>query len=162
MLREIKDVEGFVAASINSAVTLTAMHEFEGAEARYRQAMQEAAGLNMSSWVLLSRYNLAYLRYLSGDTAAALDELRLLRQEYERTSKDWMTCACWLDESEILLEVGDLEDAMSAARNARALATKLGLYSDTGKSVLYAAAAKSRLGMSDARTGIKFHSLGGC
>src|SRR5262245_15960673 len=112
ILEEIHDSEGVVAASINSAVTLTAMHEFERAEERYRGALQLAAELNMSSWVLLSRYNLAYLRYLNGDSAAALDELQVLREEYQRTNEEWMICHCWLDESEILLEIGDLEDSV--------------------------------------------------
>jgi tetratricopeptide (TPR) repeat protein len=148
ILEESRDSEGFVAASINSAVTLTAMHEFERAEEHYRAAMRVAEELNMSSWVLLSRYNLAYLRYLNGDTAAALDELQIVRREYERINQDWMICQCWLDESEILLEIGDLEDSMAAARRARTFARKLGLNSETGKSLLYEAAAEMRLGRS--------------
>ena len=72
ILEELNDREGIVAASINSAVTLTAMHEFERAGDRYRTALRLASELNLSSWILLSRYNLAYLRYLGGDAAAAL------------------------------------------------------------------------------------------
>jgi len=146
VLEDIKDHEGFIAASINSAVTLTAMHEFESAEERYRQAMRLATDLNMSSWVLLSRYNLAYLRYLQGDTAAALEELRVLKQEYERTNEEWMICHCWLDEAEILLEIGDFEDSIAAAGHARSFAVKLGLNSEIGKSLLYEAVAGMRLG----------------
>jgi CHAT domain-containing protein len=148
VLEDIKDHEGFIAASINSAVTLTAMHEFESAEERYRRAMRLATELNMSSWVLLSRYNLAYLRYLQGDTADALEELRVLRQEYERTGEEWMICHCWLDEAEILLEVGDFEDCIAAAGHARSLAVALGLSSEIGKSLLYEAIAGIRLGES--------------
>ena len=62
ILEEIQDHEGFVAASINSAVTLTAMHEFERAQQRYQAAMETAARLKMSSWVLLSQYNLTNLQ----------------------------------------------------------------------------------------------------
>lgn len=149
ILEEVHDREGVVAASINSAVTLTAMHEFERAEERYRGAQQLATELNMSSWVLLSRYNLAYLRYLNGDTTSALDELQVLRHEYEQTNEDWMICHCWLDESEILLEIGDIEDSVAAARRARWFAEKLGLNSETGKSLLYEAAAKIRLGCAE-------------
>jgi CHAT domain-containing protein len=148
ILEEIQDEEGFVAASINSAVTLTAMHEFERAEQRYRAAMNTAVRLNMASWILLSRYNLAYLQYLCGNTADALEELKRIRFEYENIKDDWMTCECWLDESEILLEVGDLEDSITAARNARALALRLGLNSEMAKSLLYEAAAGVRLGRS--------------
>jgi tetratricopeptide (TPR) repeat protein len=146
VLEDIHDSEGFVAASINSAVTLTAMHEFERAEQRYRAAMEVATELNLSSWILLSRYNLAYLRYLDGDTGSALDQLQLIRKEYEEANERWMICQCWLDESEILLEVGDLEDSIAAARQARRLAEGLSLNSEIGKSLLYEAAAEMRLG----------------
>jgi CHAT domain-containing protein len=146
ILAEIQDHEGFVAASINSAVTLTAMHEFEWAQQRYRAAMETAARLNMSSWVLLSRYNLTYLQYLGGDTAAALEELRRIRLEYEKIKNDRMICHCWLDESEILLEVGDLEDSITAARLGRTFAGKLGLNSEAAKSLLFEAVASMRLG----------------
>lgn len=149
ILEEIHDAEGFVAASINSAVTLTAMHEFDRAEERYRKALHVATGMNMASWMLLSRYNLAYLRYLGGDTASSLRELETVRREYELANDEWMICQCWLDESEILLEIGDMEESIRAARKARALGKKLGLNSEIAKSLLYEAAAGLRLGRCD-------------
>jgi tetratricopeptide (TPR) repeat protein len=149
VLDEIKDGEGMVAAAINSAVTLTAMHEFERAEERYRAALRMASGLKMASWVLLSRYNLAYLRYLRGDVASALEELQVLRNEYEACKDDWIICQCWLDESEILLEIGDLEESICAARRARDYGSKLGLNAEIAKSFLHEAAAAMRLGRDD-------------
>jgi len=146
VLQGTDDKEAFVAASINSAVTLTAMHEFERAQDRYRAAMEVAAERRMTSWVLLSRYNLAYLRYLDGDSATALEELRILRAEYERSNQEWMICQCWLDESEILLELGDLDDSIAAALRAGTAAKNLGLNSEIAKSLLYEAAARMRLG----------------
>jgi CHAT domain-containing protein/exonuclease VII small subunit len=145
ILQHTDDAEGVIAAAINSAVTLTAMHEFDRAEDRYRLAMNLAAERTMSRWILLSRFNLAYLRYLNGDTAAALDELEAVRHEYERSSEEWMTCHVWLAEAEILLEIGDLDDAIAAARRARSLSRKLGLNSETARSLLYEAAAAMRI-----------------
>jgi CHAT domain-containing protein len=95
---------------------------------------------------LLSRYNLAYLRYLAGDTAAALEELLRLKQEYIDLKDDWMTCQCWLDESEIFLEIGNIEDSISAALAARKLASKLALNSEIAKSLLYEAVCLMQLG----------------
>ena len=149
ILEEINDSEGVVAASINSAVTLTAMHNFEWAEERYRSARSVAEDCRLDSWVLLIRYNLAYLQYLNGDTASALEQLQLVRQDYERTNQEWMICQCWLDESEILLEIDDVEDSIAAAHRARWLGKKLGLNSEIGKSFLYEAMAKMRLGLND-------------
>jgi CHAT domain-containing protein len=122
------------------------MHDFEAAEERYRSAMRVAIEFQMSSWTLLIRYNLAYLRYLNGDTATALDEISQVRRDYENTSQEWMICQCWLDESEILLELDDLEDSIAAAQRARWLAKKLGLNSEIGKSLLHEAVAKMRSG----------------
>ena len=149
VLHEIGDVEGFVSASINSGVTLMHMHDFELAEERYRTAMESADRSNLSSWVLICRYHLAFLRYLSGDTATALRKLDQARKEYERLNDEWMICHCWLHESEILLEVGDLEDSILAARAARSLAGKLHLNSEVAESLLYEAAAGLRLGRDD-------------
>jgi tetratricopeptide (TPR) repeat protein len=149
VLEELDDREGIVAASINSAVTLTAMHEFERAGERYRTALRLASELNLSSWILLSRYNLAYLRYLGGDAATALEELQFLRAEYAQADDNWMICQCWLDESEILLEIGDLDESIAAARRARSLGQKLGLNAEVAKSFLHEAAATIRLGLND-------------
>ncbi len=149
VLNDGDDSEGLVAASINSAVTLTAMHEFERAEQRYGTALETAKRSGMSSWVLLSRYNLAYLRYLQGDTAAALVELQAIRREYERLNDEFMLCQSWLDESEILLEIGDLDECVRCAGVARVLGQRLGLNSEIAKSLLFEAAADFRLGQND-------------
>src|SRR5262249_55861137 len=53
---------------------------------------------------------------------------------------------CWLDESEILLEIGDLDDSIAAARSARSFGNKLGLNAEIAKSLLYEAAAEMRFG----------------
>ncbi len=146
VLADSGDHEGFLAATINSAVTFSAMHEFELAEERFREALALATRLHMPARILLSRFNLAYLRYLGGDTAEALGEFRRLRKEYEAANDEWQVCLCWLDESEILLEIGDLEEAIGSARHAKELGKKLGLNSEIGKALLFEASATLRLG----------------
>ena len=145
VLNETGDTEGFISASINSAVTLMHMHEFEVAEGRYRDAMEAASRSNLFSWVLISRYHLAFLSYLRGETASALLELERIRTEYEGLNNEWMICHCWLHQSEILLEVGDLDECILAARKARLLGKKLRLNSEIAESLLYEAAAELRL-----------------
>ncbi|PYS02616.1 MAG: hypothetical protein DMG16_08220 [Acidobacteria bacterium] len=146
VLDQSADAEGFITASINSAVTLMHMHEFERADERYQAALEAAQRADLASWVLLCRYNLAYLRYLCGETATALRELELVREEYERGGNDWMICRCYLYESEILLEVGDLDECIRTSRKARALGRTLNLNSEIAESLLYEAAAWLRLG----------------
>jgi len=149
VLQESGDIEGFITASINSAMTLKAMHEFERAEQRCHAAMEAANRSNLSSWVLLSRYHLAFLCYLRGDAATALRELGIIRQEYELINNEWMICRCFLQESEILLEVGDLDECILSTRKARSLGEKLGLNAEIAESLLYEAAAGLRLGRHD-------------
>jgi CHAT domain-containing protein len=149
VLEEIGDTEGFITASINSGVTFTAMHDFERAEERHRAAMEAAQRLNLSYWLRLSRYNLAFLRYLGGDTATALSELDAIRKEYESINDEWMICCCCLYESEIFLEIGDLDECLRLARNARVLGEKLGLNSEVARALLYEAAAGFRVGRDD-------------
>ena len=145
ILEEVGDIEGFVAASINSATTLTIMHEFERAEERYQKALQSASSRNMWSSVLLCRHNLAYLRYFAGDTSSALREYGELHVEYEKLDDEWQLCRCWLDEAEILLEVGDLDEAIRAARESSQLARKLDVNLEIGRALLFEAAAHLRL-----------------
>lgn len=145
ILEETRDTEGYVAAAINSAVSLTAMHDFGRAEERYRDALQVATEAGMTSMALMSRYNLAYLRYLRGDTAQSLHELAGLREEFVREGDERHVCLIWLDEAEILLEIGCLEDAIAAAQKSREGAATLGLNAELGRSLLFESAALLRL-----------------
>jgi CHAT domain-containing protein len=146
VLEQTNDREGILAATINSAVTLSSMHRFDRAEAYFRNALHLATELEIPAWVRLSRYNLAYLHYLDGKPGEALAEFARLRKEYESAKEDRQLCVCWLGEAEILMEIGDLEESIRAARRALALAKKIGLNYETGKACLYEAAARMRLG----------------
>jgi len=146
VLEEIGDQEGLLAALINTAVVLTPLHEFERATELYRRALALAKSSGNIAWLLLSKYNLAYLRYLDGETGEALREFTALRIEFERTGNERQTCLCRLDEAEIFLEIGDLDECIASAREARRLALKLGLNYEVGKSLLFEAAALKRVG----------------
>ena len=145
-LEDVDDKEGMLGATINAATTLSSMHEFERAEKYFQKALALATEIGHAAWALISRYNLAYLRYLGGDPGLALREFAELRTQCEAAQNESQLCICWLDEAEILLEIGDLEEAIHAARRARALGHKLGLNLEIGKSLLFEAAAGLRLG----------------
>jgi len=145
VLHKLGDVEGFVAASINSATTFTIMHEFERAEERYENARRAAEEYNLWSSVLLCRHNIAYLRYVAGDTDTALREYAALRMEYRKLDDEWQLCRCWLDEAEIFLEIGELQEAIHASRESCRLARKLSLNLEIGRALSFEAAAHLRL-----------------
>jgi hypothetical protein len=82
----------------------------------------------------LSHHNLAYLSHLRGGSGDGLRALAALRTEHEAANEERQLCLCWLDEAEILLDIGDLDEAIHAAKQARTLAEKLGLNSEIGRS----------------------------
>ncbi len=149
VLEELGDEEGLLAALINKAVVLTVFHEFAEAFELYRRTLALSESQGKTAWVLLSRYNLAYMRFLSGAAGEALREFAELRQEYERLGDMRHACLCWLDEAEVLLEIGDLEGCVLSAREARRLAGELGLNLEAGKSLFFEGAAQKRAGRKD-------------
>jgi CHAT domain-containing protein len=146
VLEESGDSEGLLAAVINKAVVLTALHDFESANELYRRALELAESQRKTAWVLLSRYNLAYMRYLNGETGEALRDFATLRKEFEQIGDERHTCLCRLAEAEILLEIGDLDECVASARDAKRLALRLGLNYEIGKALLFDAAALKRAG----------------
>jgi CHAT domain-containing protein/tetratricopeptide (TPR) repeat protein len=149
VLRDAGDREGTFAATVNSAVTLSAMHEFDRAERYFGEALGLATELGMSDAILLCRCNLAYLWYLGGESEKALQEFAGLRRVCETNNDEKRLCICWIDEAEILLEIGDLNDCIDAARRGRTIGERLGLNFEVGKSLLFEAAARLRLGEED-------------
>lgn len=148
-LEEIGDKEGILGATINSAAALSLMHEFERAEQHFQTALRLAEELNIPAWARVSRYNLALLGHRRGNAGEALRVFATLRREYEEAGEQRQLCLCWLDEAEILLEIGDFEETIHAARQARDLAEKLRLNSEIGRSFLFEAAAGLRLGLQE-------------
>jgi hypothetical protein len=68
-----------------------------------------------------------------------------LHGEYQKLNDEWQLCRCWLDEAEIFLEIGDLDETLRAAREAGRLARKLALDLEIGRALLLEAAAQLRL-----------------
>jgi CHAT domain-containing protein len=97
------------------------------------------------SSVLLCRHNIAYLRYLNGETSAALREYAELHTEYRKLNDEWQLCRCLLDEAEIFLEIGDLDEAIRTAQESRRIAARLDLNLETGRALLCESAARIRL-----------------
>jgi len=146
ILEELGDDEGLLAVLINKAVVLTVFHEFGKATELYEKALALAQSQGKTAWVLMSRYNLAYMQYLSGAAGEALRQIAALHQEFMRAGDARHGALCRLDEAEILLEVGDLEGCISSAREARQLAGELGLNLEVGKSLFFEGAALKRAG----------------
>jgi tetratricopeptide (TPR) repeat protein len=137
VLEAAADREGALVALTNSAVALMLLSDFEEAHRRYERALKLASEQGWPVAELSCRFNIAYLNFLRGASAAALDELSRLKPEYERAGDRRQLCQCWLNEAEILLEIGDVEGALGSARQAELLARALGLHLETGKALVF-------------------------
>ena len=149
VLDRVGDREGLLASSLNAGVVLTMLHEFDRADQRYDRALELAVELDMKSIERQGRYNRTYLDFLKGNSGRALRGMFALKEEFERAGDDHHICLCQLDEAEILLEIGDLTEAVRSARESRVLGRKLGLNYQVGKSLLFEAVAALRLGDDD-------------
>jgi len=144
VLEEAGDREGYFAALTNSAVALRLMNDFEEADRRYARALELAETMGWPVLALSCRYNIAYLLYLRGNSAEALTEFMVLRSSFEEGGDRRQVCQCFLNEAEILLEIGDVEGAIETACRAKALARGLGLSLETGKALVFQAVAARR------------------
>ena len=144
-LEDAGDREGYMAALTNSAVALMLMNDFEEAERRYTRALELAEAGGWAVWALRCRFNIAFLLYLRGNSAEALQEIGVLRSSYEEAGDQRQVCECLLIDAEILLEIGDVEGAIEAACRAKILARALGLSLETGRALMFHALAVRRL-----------------
>jgi tetratricopeptide (TPR) repeat protein len=146
VLEEVRDEEGLLAVLINKAVVLTVFHEFDQATDLYLKALARSKAQGKSAWALLSRYNLAYMKYLSGAAGEALRQFSELRHEFELAGDMRHVGLCRLDEAEVLLEIGDLDACILSAREARRVGRELGLNLEVGKSLFFEGVALMRAG----------------
>jgi CHAT domain-containing protein len=147
VLEAAEDNEGSLVALTNSAVALMLLSDFEEAQRRYERALLLARAQGWLVAELSCRFNIAYLNFLRGASATALDELRRLKPEYERAGDSRQLCQCWLNEAEILIEVGDVESGLDSARHAEVLARALGLHLETGKALVFQSRAARSSGV---------------
>ena len=149
ILDRSQDHEGLLAASLNAGVVLTALHRFDTAEQRYTRALELARELDMYAIELQCRYNRTYLEFLKGNSGRALSDMMELKKEFHRRADDRHVCLCWLDEAEMLLEIGDLSESIRSAARARQLGRSLSLNYEIGKTMLFEAVASLRLGRAE-------------
>lgn len=145
ILKRVGDNEGYMAALNNSAAALMLMNDFEKAEHQYLEALALSESQGWWEATLACRYSLAFLTYLRGNSADALHELEVLRPLYEASGDQRRVCQCFLNESEILIEIGDFESAIESASKAKHLAQKLGLNLEIGKALVFEAVATRRM-----------------
>ena len=146
MLLPFRDAEGLAVALYNMAVCLITLNDFPRALATYQRAREMCVSHGMTLLVTQSDYNIAYLYYLRGEYSRAIEMLRATRVECERNGDAHVLALCYLDLSEIYLELNLSSEAKETAHEGYLRFQKLGMGYEEAKCQAYEAMASSQLG----------------
>ena len=145
-LLPLRDSEGLAVAMYNMAVCLITLNDFPRALSSYQRAREMCVQHGMTLLVTQSDYNIAYLYYLRGEYGRAIEMLRATREECEKNSDAYVMALCYLDLSEIYLELNLSEEAMETAHEGYLRFQKLGMGYEEAKCQANEAMALSQLG----------------
>lgn len=139
-LLPLNDVEGIGVALHNIAVCLIIMDDFDGALNTYRRMREFCVERNMP---LLAQadYNIAFLFYLRGEYGRALELLRSSREGCLKHGDKYHLGLCDLDQSEIYLELGLIEESVDMAGKSFAQFQELGMNFEAARSLANLAVA---------------------
>ena len=147
-LLPLGDVEGVSVALHNIAVCLIAMDDFQGALDTYHQMREFCQKRDMPVLVGQADYNIAYLFYLRGEYSRALELLRISREACQKNGDKYHLGLCDLDQSEIYLELGLVEESVEMAEKSFAQFEELGMNFEAGRSLANLAVAAGLQGNS--------------
>jgi CHAT domain-containing protein len=109
------DAEGLAVVLSNIATCLITMNDFPRALATYERARKVSGENGMSLLVAQADYNIAYLYYLRGDYTRAIEMLYAARRACEENGDAYHHALCYLDLSEIYLELNLGDEAREMA-----------------------------------------------
>jgi len=146
MLLPFRDSEGLAVALYNMAVCLITLNDFPRALATYQRAREMCVEHGMTLLVTQSDYNIAYLYYLRGEYSRSIEMLRSTREECEKNGDAHVLALCYLDLSEIYLELNLSAEAKETAHEGYLRFQKLGMGYEEAKCQANEAMALSQLG----------------
>jgi CHAT domain-containing protein len=145
-LLPFRDSEGLAVALYNMAVCLISLNDFPRALASYERARAMCVQHDMPLLVTQADYNIAYLHYLRGEYSRAIELLRSTREKCEKNGDAHVLALCYLDLSEIYLELNLSADARDVAHQGYQRFRKLGMGYEEAKCLANEAMALSQLG----------------
>jgi CHAT domain-containing protein len=146
MLLPFRDAEGLAVALYNMSVCLITLNDFPRALATYQRAREMCTLHEMTLLVTQADYNIAYLYYLRGEYSRAIEMLRATRLKCEENGDAHVLALCYLDLSEIYLELNLSAEAQEVAHEGYLRFQKLGMGYEEAKCQANEAMALSQLG----------------
>ena len=141
-----KDVEGIAVVLSNMAVCLISLNDFARALATYQRARSFCSEHNMPLLVAQADYNIAYLYYLRGEYSRAIEALYAARRACEATGDAYHLALCYLDLSDIYLELNLSEEAREMAHEGFLRFERLGMGYEAAKTLANEATAYGQQG----------------
>lgn len=145
-LLPFRDAEGLAVALYNMSVCLITLNDFPRALATYQRAREMCVQHEMTLLVTQADYNIAYLYYLRGEYSRAIEMLRATRQKCEENGDAHVWALCYLDLSEIYLELNLSAEAQDVAHEGYLRFQKLGMGYEEAKCQANEAMALSQTG----------------
>jgi CHAT domain-containing protein len=145
-LLPFRDSEGLAVALYNMAVCLISLNDFPRALASYQRAREMCVRHGMTLLVTQADYNIAYLYYLRGEYSRAIEMLRETREKSEQNGDAHILALCYLDLSDIYLELNLSTEAREVAHEGWERFRKLGMGYEEAKCQANEAVALSQLG----------------
>jgi len=141
-----KNAEGIGVALGNMSMCLITLNDFARALQTYEQARAYSAEHGMPSLVALADYNIAYLYFFRGQYGRAIEALRATREACLKQGDAYRAALCYLDQSEIYLELNLGEDAAEMAEEAHEAFERLGMGYESARALSFLAIAHGQLG----------------
>src|SRR5882724_10834294 len=145
-LMPYKDGEGMAAIFSNLAMCLINLNDFARSLDCYQKARELCKQNGMPLLVAQADYNIAYLHYFRGEYGQAIEMLYAARRACEATGDAYHLALCYLDLSDIYLELNLSEEAGEMADEGFSRFEKLGMGYEAAKTLANRAIAYGQQG----------------
>jgi len=145
-LMPYKDSEAMAAIFSNLAMCLINLNDFARSLDCYQKARELCKQNGMPLLVAQADYNIAYLHYFRGEYSIAIEKLYAARRACEATGDAYHLALCYLDLSDIYLELNLSEEAGEMAAEGFSRFEKLGMGYEAAKTLANRAIAYGQQG----------------
>jgi CHAT domain-containing protein/predicted negative regulator of RcsB-dependent stress response len=141
-----QDAEGIAVVLSNMAMCLISLNDFPRSLDCYQKAREACERFGMPLLRDQADYNIAYLYYFRGEYSRAIEMLFSTRRKCEVSGDAYHVALCYLDLSEIYLELNLSEEAREMAREGFLRFEKLGMGYEAAKTLANEAIAYGQQG----------------
>ena len=129
------DSEELTISLNNMSMCLISMNNFAQALSTYKRAKDLLREKDLPLIRLITDYNIAYLYYLRGDYRRAIEMLKTARIEGEKIDYTYLVALCYLDLSDIYVELNLSAEAQEVAEQGYLLFQKLQIGYEAAKTL---------------------------